>query len=123
MRHKIVKTPRRSAAATVEPLDALEAVIRKCQRCDWEGELIETVGANPACPQCHGPTERKATLARSTLIGHGTKNPHAAALGRLGGVKGGRARAEALTATQRRRIASRAARARWGKKKKEPDSK
>ena len=30
------------------------------------------------------------------------KNPHAAALGRLGGLKGGRARANALTAEQRR---------------------
>jgi len=44
------------------------------------------------------------------------KNPHAAALGRLGGLKGGRARADALTAEQRRRIARKAARARWKKK-------
>ena len=122
MGRKIVKTPRRAAAVTVEPLNAVEAVICKCQLCQWEGELIQTVGANPDCPLCHGPTERKVTLATSTLVGQGTKNPYAAALGRLGGVKGGRARAEALTPTQRRRIASRAARARWDKKK-EPGSK
>jgi hypothetical protein len=41
------------------------------------------------------------------------KNPHAAALGRLGGLKGGPARADALTAEQRRVIARKAARARW----------
>jgi hypothetical protein len=45
------------------------------------------------------------------------KNPHAAALGRLGGLKGGRARASALTAAQRRLIARKAARARWKKRK------
>ena len=43
------------------------------------------------------------------------KNPHAAALGRLGGLKGGRARAAALTPQERRTIASMAAQARWGK--------
>jgi hypothetical protein len=45
------------------------------------------------------------------------KNPHAAALGRLGGLKGGRARADSLTAEQRRAIARRAAEARWGHSK------
>ena len=41
------------------------------------------------------------------------KNPHAVALGRLGGQKGGKARAEKLTAEQRREIARKAAVARW----------
>lgn len=45
------------------------------------------------------------------------KNPAAVALGRLGGLRGGDARAAALSATQRSRIASRAARARWAKSK------
>jgi hypothetical protein len=44
------------------------------------------------------------------------KNPAAVALGRLGGKKGGAARAASLTAEQRRAIAERAAAARWGKK-------
>ena len=43
------------------------------------------------------------------------KNPHAVALGRLGGLKGGKARAEKLTTEQRKEIAQKAARARWGK--------
>jgi hypothetical protein len=42
------------------------------------------------------------------------KNPAAVALGRLGGQKGGRARAEKLTANRRREIARKAARSRWG---------
>lgn len=41
------------------------------------------------------------------------KNPHAQALGRLGGKKGGKARAAKLTPEQRREIAKKAAEARW----------
>lgn len=44
------------------------------------------------------------------------KNPAAVALGRLGGLKGGKARAAKLTKEQRREIARRAARARWTSK-------
>lgn len=44
------------------------------------------------------------------------KNPNAVALGRLGGAKGGRARAEKLTPEQRKQIAQKAAKARWEKK-------
>jgi hypothetical protein len=44
------------------------------------------------------------------------KNPHAVALGRLGGLKGGTARAEALSPRKRSQIAAKAAKARWGKK-------
>ena len=43
------------------------------------------------------------------------KNPHAVALGRKGGLKGGVARAKNLTAEQRRQIAQVAAQARWKK--------
>ncbi len=45
------------------------------------------------------------------------KNPAAVALGRLGGLKGGAARAAALTPRKRSQIAAKAAKARWGKKK------
>jgi hypothetical protein len=41
------------------------------------------------------------------------KNPHAVALGRLGGQKGGEARAKSLSARRRSTIAKKAARARW----------
>ena len=42
-----------------------------------------------------------------------TKNPAAVALGKLGGLKGGKARAAKLTAEQRKAIAEKAADARW----------
>lgn len=45
------------------------------------------------------------------------KNPHAVALGRLGGLKGGKARTEKLTPEQRKEIARKAAQARWQGKK------
>jgi hypothetical protein len=52
-------------------------------------------------------------LADPTLtVDHG-KNPAAVQLGRLGGRKGGKARAEKLTPEQRSAIARRAAVARW----------
>lgn len=41
------------------------------------------------------------------------KNPAAVTLGRLGGLKGGKARAESLTAKKRSEIARKAAQKRW----------
>ena len=51
------------------------------------------------------------------IVVENTKNPNAVALGRLGGLKGGKARAESLTKAQRVKIARKAAKTRWGKKK------
>ena len=45
------------------------------------------------------------------------KNAAAVALGHLGGLKGGPARAAALPKRKRSEIAAKAARARWGKKR------
>jgi len=47
------------------------------------------------------------------------KNPHAVALGRKGGKKGGKARMAALAPEERRTIARKAARARWRKRREE----
>jgi hypothetical protein len=46
-----------------------------------------------------------------------TKNPAAVSLGRLGGLKGGKARARNLSRRQRSDAARKAAKARWQKKK------
>jgi hypothetical protein len=43
------------------------------------------------------------------------KNPHAVELGRLGGKRGGRARADKLSPTERAAISRKAAAARWKK--------
>ena len=48
-----------------------------------------------------------------------TKNPHAQALGKLGGLKGGKARAKKLTPEQRAEIARKAAQSRWKKRESE----
>lgn len=45
------------------------------------------------------------------------KNPAAVALGRLGGLKGGKARAESLSKSRRKAIAKMAALKRWGQKR------
>ncbi len=44
-----------------------------------------------------------------------SKNPAAVALGRLGGLKGGKARAEKLSPRRLKQIARKAAKARWGR--------
>lgn len=102
-------------------MDGIQVVRRKCTICDWEAQLVERgAGEDPLCPWCYGPTERASVigLVVPEHLRPGQKNPYAASLGRLGGLKGGPARAEKLTAKQRRDIAQKAARARWGKAKK-----
>ena len=54
-----------------------------------------------------------AIVSEATADASEGKNPHAVALGRLGGKKGGPARAKKLTPEQRREIARKAAQARW----------
>jgi hypothetical protein len=44
------------------------------------------------------------------------KNPAAVALGKLGGLKGGKARAKKLSKEQRSAIARKAAQSRWGRR-------
>jgi hypothetical protein len=44
------------------------------------------------------------------------KNPHAVALGKAGGAKGGKARAANLSPKKRKEIATKAAKARWAEK-------
>ena len=58
-----------------------------------------------------GPIEEKPTKKTPP-----PKNPAAVALGRLGGMKGGKARAQKLSPKKRSLIAKKAAEARWKKK-------
>jgi hypothetical protein len=48
------------------------------------------------------------------------KNPHAVALGKLGGSKGGKIRAGKLSPAKRRAIAKKAAKARWARRAESP---
>lgn len=56
---------------------------------------------------------KEATGEESPVEEPSPKNPHAQALGRLGGKKGGPARAAKMTPEQRKESAQKAARARW----------
>ena len=66
-------------------------------------DLITTEGEEPEARR--GPAERKPQ----------EKNPAAVALGKLGGLKGGKARAEKLSEDERKEIARKAAEARWSR--------
>jgi hypothetical protein len=65
-------------------------------------------------------SSKDINVIASEIVGQATqssdKNPAAVALGRLGGLKGGKARAEKLTPEQRSEIATKAAKARWEQK-------
>lgn len=95
---------------------------------------------SPGCPTCYaggmpnrvskprksqGPTDVNVLAARAVaqLTGQAerppatdaadTRNPHAVALGKLGGAKGGKARAAKLSRKRRQEIAKLAANSRW----------
>jgi len=75
--------------------------------------------ANPKRPK---DTNERAKYIVDLLTGQAQepdpnegKNPAAVELGRLGGLKGGKARAESLTAKERKKIAINAAKKRWNK--------
>ena len=92
--------------------DGLIDVVRKCLVCEWTGSIkepVDTPEIGGECPSCRAPTER----LRVRRIVERIPNVHAAALGRLGGLKGGPARAAALSPKRRREIARSAAVARW----------
>lgn len=72
-------------------------------------------------PKRSSNKKKDINILASQIVGEATKessiekNPAAVALGRLGGLKGGKARAEKLTPEQRKEIAKKAAKARWSK--------
>jgi hypothetical protein len=66
-------------------------------------DILQAITGQPA-----GTTSVKKEPANTP-----TKNPAAVALGRLGGLKGGKARAEKLSAKKRAEIARKAAKTRW----------
>lgn len=59
------------------------------------------------------PNQLGAAIVSEATEESPAKNPHAVALGRLGGEKGGPARAKKLSARRKREIAKKAANTRW----------
>ena len=96
--------------------DTLLRVRRRCLVCEAIDEIEEPLEAEPIghpCASCHAPTERIEIVQRRSRLR--PRNAAAAVLGRLGGLKGGPARAAALTPEQRHEIALHAAHVRWHK--------
>jgi len=90
-------------------------VLRRCLVCDHEEEIEEQETVDPIgrpCSSCEAPTERVEVRGRK--VRPAEVDPHAAELGRRGGLKGGPARAAKLSAKRRREIALHAIRVRWG---------
>jgi hypothetical protein len=95
---------------------------RRCLVCDAEAtveEADDTFEIGAPCPECGAPTDRVEVLRRRTTARN--PNPHAAALGRIGGLKGGPARAARLSPERRREIARAAARSRWQRRDTDDD--
>jgi hypothetical protein len=76
---------------------------------------LTAVAAGSTGGDLSAPGALPPDVAEPAPDGRGDKNPAAVALGRLGGLKGGKARAVALSAEQRRDIARKAAQARWAR--------
>src|SRR5207244_11186174 len=81
-------------------------VIRACNVCEWTDAALEAGVISPSCPWCHAPSR---VVREEWLISIGDVRAQAAANGRVGGLKGGRARAERLSPTRRHEIAKQAA--------------
>jgi hypothetical protein len=64
--------------------------------------VLQVNGEPPPAPEAETPADGK--------------NPHAVTLGRMGGKKGGPARAAKMTKKQRSESAKKAAAARWGRR-------
>jgi hypothetical protein len=87
---------------------------------------LSTVGDDQQIPPDNGKIDTSTTNQTgvgfpsqpevSTIPEIPGKNPAAVSLGRLGGLKGGKARANSLTKRERSEAARKAARARWRKK-------
>lgn len=86
-------------------------------RVEWSDADNEWVGLCPELPSLSwlDPDKSKALAGITRLVQDvvAGKDPAAVTLGRKGGLKGGRARADKLTPEQRSAIAKRAAQARW----------
>jgi|SRR5688572_11043645 hypothetical protein len=89
-------------------------ISRRCVVCEWTGSAVETGDAvESLCQQCYAPT---LVTSEEWLVDPVEYRAQAAEYGRMGGLKGGRIRAQRLSAGRRRDIARRAANARWSRK-------
>jgi hypothetical protein len=90
----------------------------------YENRLKFYILYNDYMPKRSRKQDEVINVLAKSIVGKATKepseekpakNPAAVELGRLGGLKGGKARAEKLSAKRRKEIAEKAAKARWKK--------
>lgn len=75
--------------------------------------------SKPGNDEATPPATEQQTASAPAAPTEGGKNPAAVQLGRLGGQKGGPARARKLTKQQRVEIARKAAQTRWAKRRRQ----
>ena len=75
-------------------------------------EILQAVTGEPA-DSSHNGNKKHGNKKPAKKKDMPAKNPAAVALGRLGGLKGGKARAKKLTKSRRVEIAKKAAKKRW----------
>jgi hypothetical protein len=73
--------------------------------------------SKPGSDEAASPASEQQAASATAAPLQGGKNPAAVQLGRLGGQKGGPARARKLTKQQRIEIARKAAQTRWAKRR------
>lgn len=110
----MLNNPQASEYAAGVGASSRRLITRRCSVCEWTGAAIETGTKVVECPWCHAPTE---VTREELLVDAEEARRQAAAFGRKGGLKGGRARAERLTSKRRSEIARKAAAARWRRRR------
>jgi hypothetical protein len=114
----VKKTERKTWKVAMLRLEQSDKRLRKLQDAANAGhEAIETsfrqLGGKPKRARKGDLNQIAASIVEQTTR---EKNPAAVELGRLGGLKGGKARAKTLSAKRRKQIARDAALRRWDKK-------
>jgi hypothetical protein len=107
--------PKRSSKKQKDPQQIARSVL---DAVDPTAEPKKTKPARPAKKADAAEIDRAESegMAQPQGLPAKPKNPAAVALGKLGGLKGGKARAEKLSARKRAEIARKAAVARWSQK-------
>lgn len=94
------------------PIDMLD---RSCYALGMDTKKKKSADVNMAAFQIVQEATQGTPQPEPSITPTKEKNPAAVALGRLGGLKGGPARAKSLSRQKRKQIARKAAKARWGK--------
>jgi hypothetical protein len=113
----VKKAERKNWKVAMLRLEQSDKRLRKSQAAANEGhEAIETsfrqLGGKPKRARTGDLNQIAASIVEQTTR---EKNPAAVELGRMGGLKGGKARAAKLSVKRRKQIAQKAAQARWNK--------